>query len=87
MTMDNSYFYKADEVRNLAKGQWLFILAHLAPELEPALKKTGRSHVTCPFHGGKKDFRMFKDVLETGGAICSCGAWHDGFSLLMKARG
>ncbi len=52
--MDNSYFYKADEVRSLAKGQWLFILAHLMPELEPALKKAGKSHVTCPFHGGKK---------------------------------
>ena len=87
MTMDNSYFYKADEVRNLAKGQWLFILANLAPELEEAIKKAGKSHVTCPFHGGKKDFRMFKDAHETGGAICSCGAWHDGFELLMKARG
>jgi phage/plasmid primase-like uncharacterized protein len=85
--MDNSYFYKADEVRSLAKGQWLFILAHLMPELEPALKKAGKSHVTCPFHGGKKDFRMFKDAHETGGAICSCGSWHDGFELLNQARG
>lgn len=79
-------YYKAEEVRAQAKGQWLFILAHFAPELEPALKKAGQSHVTCPFHGGKKDFRMFKDAHDTGGAICTCGSWHDGFELLGKAR-
>ncbi|ALZ82516.1 DNA primase [Aeromonas veronii] len=76
-------YYKADTVRNAAVGNWLFILAALAPHLEPALRKPGR-HVGCPIHGGHDGFRLFKDVHETGGGVCNtCGARHDGFELLM----
>jgi len=76
-------YYKADTVRNAAVGNWLFILAALAPHLEPALRKPGR-HVGCPIHGGRDGFRLFKDVHETGGGVCNtCGAFHDGFELLM----
>ncbi len=35
-------YYKADTVREAANGNWLFILAALAPHLEPALRKPGR---------------------------------------------
>lgn len=80
-----SYYYKAEEVRKLAENQWLFILASLAPEITEAIQKLGR-HITCPVHGGKKDFRLFKDAHQTGGGICNsqgCGAHHDGFELLM----
>ncbi|ECS4958781.1 zinc-binding protein, partial [Salmonella enterica subsp. enterica serovar Typhimurium] len=52
-------YYKADTVREAANGNWLFILAALAPHLEPALRKPGR-HVSCPIHGGKDGFRLFK---------------------------
>jgi hypothetical protein len=65
---------------------WDKILPDLANELADAVDAKGE-HVVCPFHGGAGDFRMFKDFAETGGAICSCGVWPDGFSLLMKACG
>lgn len=80
-----SYYYKADEVRALSANNWLFILAALAPEISEAIQKIGR-HITCPIHGGKKDFRLFKDAHMTGGGICNsqgCGSHHDGFELLM----
>jgi len=80
------YYYKAEEVRAQAKGKWLFILAALAPVLEEAIRRVGR-HVDCPFHGGKRDFRLFKDSHESGGAVCTCGSWHDGIELLMAANG
>ncbi|CAM5559404.1 toprim domain-containing protein [Eoetvoesiella caeni] len=85
-----SYYYKADQVREAIEkeGQWLFVLSHLAPDLNEALKKPGR-HVSCPVHGGKHGdgFRLFKDAHLTGGAICNtCGPRHDGFELLMWLR-
>lgn len=78
-------YYKAKTVRETAKGNWLSILAALAPQLENALNRSGR-HVECPIHGGKdkNGFRLFKDVHETGGGICNtCGPHPDGFALLM----
>jgi phage/plasmid primase-like uncharacterized protein len=75
--------FDADEIKAAASGHWLGILAHLAPELEPALAKPGR-HVPCPVHGGADGFRLFPDVAATGGGVCNtCGAHQDGFSLLM----
>jgi phage/plasmid primase-like uncharacterized protein len=84
-------YYKADTVREAARGDWLFILAALAPQLEPALNRLGR-HVLCPVHGGrdKNGFRLFKDAHETGGGVCnSCDPFYypDGFSLLMWLNG
>lgn len=76
---------EADEVKREARGRWESIISSLAPKLDPALQRVGK-HVDCPFHGGKDDFRLFKDVAETGGAICSCGKWSDGFALLMHAN-
>lgn len=78
---------KAEEVKARARGQWGSILAALAPQLKPALERKGR-HVPCPVHGGKDGFRVFKDVEETGGAVCnSCGVFTDGFATLMWANG
>lgn len=84
-----SYYYKAEEVRKLAENNWLYILATLAPQITEAIQKIGR-HITCPIHGGKKDFRLFKDAHLTGGGICNsqgCGAHHDGFELIMWLHG
>ncbi|WP_286597389.1 DUF7146 domain-containing protein [Thiopseudomonas alkaliphila] len=83
-----SYFYEAEAVRKAARGGWLAILGQLAPVLSEAIEKSPR-HVDCPFpgHGGKKDFRLFKDVAETGGGVCTCCTSHDGFELLMKING
>lgn len=73
-----------DRVRQDASGRWHEILHALAPEFDHALARPGR-HVTCPFHGGKNDFRVVREVNEEGRAHCTCGHW-DGFGLLMKAR-
>lgn len=79
--------YKAKTVREAAEGNWLYILSALAPQIEPALKKAGR-HVSCPIHGGKDGFRLFKDAPLTGGGVCNtCGKFHDGFKLLMQLNG
>jgi len=76
-------YYKASEVRALAKGQWHRILAALAPALEAAIKRAGR-HVPCPVHGGKDGFRLFRDFDETGGGWCNtCGPRAEGFTVLM----
>jgi len=70
-------------VRAQAAGRWLGVLARLAPELDRARERLGR-HGPCPFHGGKDGFRLFRDAEETGGGICAtCGAFADGFALLM----
>ena len=80
-------WYKTDTVRKAAEGRWLFVLASLAPALEEALRRPGR-HVSCPVHGGRDGFRLFRDVSRTGGGICNtCGACHDGFALLMWLNG
>ncbi|RSE57577.1 DNA primase [Alcaligenes faecalis] len=88
-----SYYYKADEVRAQAEGNWLVILSHLAKQLEPALRRPGK-HVLCPIHGSNKrngggdGFRLFKDAHRTGGGICNtCGPKHDGFELLKWVNG
>jgi len=80
---------KAEDVKRDAEGRWGSILLRLAPALGPALERAGK-HVQCPHpaHGGKGDFRLFKRNFEqTGGAICTCGAWADGISLLMWING
>lgn len=72
----------ATVVRNAAHGRWIEILTALAPELDAALSKPGR-HVSCPVHGGKNGFRLFKDADWLGGGVCNtCGSFHDGFALL-----
>jgi putative DNA primase/helicase len=75
-----------DTVKFNAVGNWDRILWTLVPEVIEALQKPGR-HVTCPFHGGKGDFRFHRNnYKETGESHCTCGHW-DGFGLIMKARG
>ena len=78
---------ESDVVRDHARGQWIGLLGRLAPSLEAALARPGH-HVPCPVHGGRDGFRVFRDVNETGGGVCNtCGAFSDGFALLMWANG
>lgn len=80
-------FYDAKKVHEAARGNWLAILSALAPALEVAIQKVGR-HTTCPIHGGKDGFRLFKDTHLSGGGICNtCGPKSDGISLLMWCNG
>jgi phage/plasmid primase-like uncharacterized protein len=74
------------DIKYRAAGRWDNILGALAPQLAPALDHPGK-HCDCPIHGGRSDFRVFKDVAETGGGICTCGTWPDGFALLEAANG
>ncbi|MHB8409579.1 MAG: DUF7146 domain-containing protein [Acidiferrobacterales bacterium] len=76
-----------NDVKQAATGRWRWILESLAPSLEAALAKPGK-HVACPVHGGKDGFRLFnKDLDEKGGGVCNtCGAFPDGFAVLMWAN-
>lgn len=80
-----------EEIKRAAEGRWDDIYSRLAPELAPALARVGR-HVTCPFHGGKDDFRLpnkspkHPSFTLHGTNICTCGI-RDGFETLMTLRG
>ncbi len=83
-------YYKTDEVKQAVAGRWLEILDTVAPELQHAIDRAPR-HVQCPIHGGKSDFRLFKDVADTGGGGCNSpaciGMHRDGFALLQAVTG
>lgn len=85
---------EASDVRFQAQGRWFEILREKAGHvLGDALNAKPGTHVDCPFHKGKKDFRFDGDRAkrgnsnETGAAICTCRQWKDGFELLMDANG
>ncbi len=69
------------DIKKLARQRWREILSQTCPELHTALEKPG-VHVDCPIHGGKRDFRLFRDYETNGDAICTCGHY-DGFDLIM----
>ena len=69
------------DVKQQASGKWHDILSHLCPSLADALAKPGK-HVDCSIHGGKKDFRLYRDYAQTGAGVCSCGNYKDGFDLV-----
>ena len=76
-----------EEIRQQARGQWHGILLTLAPQLQEALKKAPR-HVCCPVHGGRDGFRLHKDYVENGGAVCNtCGSFPSGFRVLQWLTG
>lgn len=77
-------------VKVAARGRWEMIFTSLAPELADAMKVSPRHAPACPMPGhshapGK--FRFPKGWTENGKAICTCGAWSDGLSLLMALKG
>lgn len=87
MLKDNEYF-DSDDVKNAVRGRWPLALGSLLPDgFQTALQKPGKQ-VPCPHNGGKTRFRFFRDSLnERGSAICNCcGAFSDGFEVLMWAN-
>ncbi len=81
----NTHKLEAGPVREAVRGRWVPVLQALVPELEAALAKPGR-HVSCPVHGGRDGFRLFKDVETSGGGICNtCGASPDTFFVFNKS--
>jgi len=73
-----------EDVKRLVRGRWDEVFLRLVPQIAPALERPGR-HVTCPFHGGKDDFRVARDYLDNGKCFCTCGTW-DGFGMVMFAN-
>jgi len=93
MSVEKVPFYCSSKVKDAATGHWLEVFACLADnEMSEALLKAGK-HVTCPIHGtsgkGKGDgFRLYNDVVDTGGGVCNtCGSFSDGFELLKWLKG
>lgn len=70
-------------VLKAADGRWLGIYQELCPILENAQSRPGKSS-SCPVHGGKDGFRIFKKTAGTSsGGICqTCGIKADGFALI-----
>jgi phage/plasmid primase-like uncharacterized protein len=80
-------YYNYEDIKQHARGQWHGILLTLAPQLQEALEKAPR-HVCCPVHGGQDGFRLHKDYVENGGAVCNtCGAFPSGFRVLQWLTG
>lgn len=75
------------EVKEKAAGIWDRIIATLAPSIAVALEKPGLRHIDCPMHRGANDFRVFRDVCDSGGGVCTCGTWPDGFGLISAVNG
>lgn len=76
----------AKEIKVRLSGGWGGAILALSPDLLSAVEKRGK-HTSCPIHGGKDGFRVFKDFELTGGGICNtCGEFADGFSLLQWAN-
>lgn len=85
-----------EDVMKFAGGQWVDIFNSLAPGLsEAADQSNGSTHSTCPFperhvnSGGVKKFRLWSSNSPdyNGSAICTCGKWSNGISLLMDVNG
>ena len=83
--MSKSNKYEIADVKRIAQGRWGEVFQALCPELDAALEHPG-THIDCPVHGGKEDFRLDRDFQLRGTAICTCGNW-DGFSLLKELKG
>lgn len=75
------------DIRAKASGRWDQIILSLAPSIAEALDKPGLNHIDCPMHRGKNDFRVFRDVADSGGGVCTCGTWPDGFGLISAVNG
>lgn len=74
------------ELKYTLRGHWEPVLWTLAPEFGPAIERAPR-HVSCPVHGDKDGFRLFKNWQDDGGGICnSCAIFPDGFELIKWLR-
>lgn len=74
------------EVKTVAQGRWGSILSNMVGSImDDAIDRGSNRHSTCPIHGGKQPFRVFKDFEYTGGCVCSqCGSFGDGFAFLQE---
>lgn len=76
-------------VKRQAHGRWEDILADLAPSVSDATANVGK-HVDCPSHPGTtgKNLRVPRKWADEGGMVCNtCGAFPDGYAVLMWQNG
>jgi hypothetical protein len=91
--MSRNFDIDVAELLRHAEGEWLNIFSSLTHGLDDAIKGE-KTHSDCPFpdnHGtskGVNKFRLrgYKKADYQGGAICSCGSWNNGISLLMDVN-
>ncbi len=91
MTTDEAQRPRLDfrQVTDAATGRWDMILGALAAnQIGDAIERPGRK-MDCPFpgHGGKNDFRLFRNYADNGAGVCSCRKIRNGFELLQALNG
>lgn len=75
------------DVVKAAEGKWLHIFTAIAPKLNGAIAAKGR-HCPDPIHGGTDGFRLYKDVVETGGGYSNkSGKFPNGIELIKWVNG
>lgn len=91
LNTEHSYTHDLEQVKAIitSKSLWPAVLSKY-PDFSEALANPGK-HVTCPFHGGEDDFRLFDDALTSNpkskhAAICTCGNFSH-IDLVLKAEG
>lgn len=91
LNTEHSYTHDLEQVKATitSKSLWPAVLSKY-PDFSEALANPGK-HVTCPFHGGEDDFRLFDDALTSNpkskhAAICTCGNFSH-IDLVLKAEG
>ena len=91
LSTSQKYTHDLEQIKSTltSKSLWPAVLAKY-PDFTEALANPGK-HVTCPFHGGEDDFRIFDDALTSNpktkhAAICTCGKFSH-IDLVLKAEG
>ena len=91
LSTSQKYTHDLEQIKSTltSKSLWPAVLAKY-PDFTEALASPGK-HVTCPFHGGESDFRIFEDALTSNpkskhAAVCTCGNFSH-IDLVLKAEG
>lgn len=86
-------FTSTEDVLRQCDGQWESIFnALIGSKLDTAITKDGKSHCSCPVHGGTDGFRLRgrnkKYWRHTGASVCNtCGSFGNGIETLMFVNG
>lgn len=91
LSTKQTYTYDLEQIKSTitSKSLWPAVFAKY-PDFSEALANPGK-HVTCPFHGGESDFRLYGDALTSNpkskhAAVCTCGNFSH-IDLVLKAEG
>lgn len=85
--MNKTQQYSFPELQDKCSGNWTKIINALSMvDITEAMANPNR-HILCHQQHASKNFRVFKDFEQTGGGICTCGSYSDGFALLDYLNG